>query len=390
MRIAHVITRLIIGGAQENTILSCEGLMARGHEVVLIAGPETGPEGSLWPRAERTCGDVVRVDSLLRNIHPLSEVRCVRELTSIFKRGGFDIVHTHSSKAGIIGRYAAYRAGVPAVVHTIHGMSFNRTQGRMSRWLYRELERRAAHWTDAFVSVADAMTGQAVEAGIANASKFCTIRSGMETDLFRPCEEERIRVRRSWGIDEEAVVIGTVARLFHNKGYKEIISAMPGVAAACPDARFVWVGDGPQRDEYIRELERMGLRDRVHLTGLVHPTEIPAILCGFDVLVHASLWEGLARAIVQAALSEVPAVSFDNDGAPEVVLDGETGKLAPVGDFMALSAHISLLANNKELRIKLGKRARTKCLGEFSHERMVVQLEQLYERLAGAGRVRRS
>jgi glycosyltransferase involved in cell wall biosynthesis len=383
MKIAHVITRLIIGGAQENTILTCEGLARRGHDVTLIAGPQTGPEGSLWPRAETFGGRLVRVDSLRREVRPLADAQCARELTRLCRAERFDVVHTHSSKAGILGRYAAHRAGVAHVVHTIHGMSFNRTQRRAIRAAYAAMERVAARWTDAIISVADAMTEQAVAAGVAAREKFVTIRSGMETVTFRKSEADRRSVRDEWGIPNDAVVVGTIARLFRNKGYEHLLAAMPAIAGADPRIRFVWVGDGANREQYLAELRRLGLRERVHLTGLVPPGDIPRLLNGFDVLVHASLWEGLARALVQASLCEVPVVSFDNDGAPEVVEDGRTGFLVPLGDTSLLADRVVRLCADEQPRMEMGRRARESCLRRFDHERMVEDIDALYRKLIG-------
>jgi len=381
MKICHVITRLIVGGAQENTILSREGLAKAGHEVTLIAGPETGPEGSLWEQAGRTGGSLIRLDSLRRNPRPLLDWRCVRELTHIFRDGRFDVVHTHSSKAGVLGREAAHRAGVPVIVHTIHGMSFNRTQHWPVRWLYRAMERRSAKQTHAFVSVADAMTDQAVAAGLGPRDKFTTIYSGMRTEQYVPDEATRRAARQRWGFDEHAVVAGTIARLFRHKGYEELIAAMPLAVARVPGLGFVWVGDGTDRQRYVAELAKIGLRDRVHLTGLVRPEEIPQLVAGFDLVVHASRWEGLPRALVQGLLMGVPGVTFDNDGAPEVILDGVTGRLVPFGDIHALSSAIMELANSADLRHRLGHAGRRHCLERFSAERMVADLVRLYERL---------
>jgi glycosyltransferase involved in cell wall biosynthesis len=269
MKIAHVITRLIVGGAQENTLLTCAGLRLRGHDVTLIAGPETGPEGSMWPRAEATCGRCLRVPELRRAVAPIMDWRGAGVLAGIFRAEQFDVVHTHSSKAGILARWAARRARVPCIVHTIHGMSFNRTQSGLVRRFYALLERRAARWTHGLISVADAMTAQAVAAGIAPRERFVTIRSGMEVDHFAPDVTTRTEVRSRWNIPEDAVVVGTIARLFRNKGYEDLLAALPRIAASCPQARFVWIGDGAQRGEYERQLVKLNLRDRVHLTGLV-------------------------------------------------------------------------------------------------------------------------
>jgi glycosyltransferase involved in cell wall biosynthesis len=381
MRICHVITRLIVGGAQENTILTCRGLSERGHEVTLVAGPETGPEGSLWDETTDAPFGTVTVTSLCRSVRPISDLNALRELRRLFERLRPEIVHTHSSKAGILAREAALRAGVPIIIHTIHGMSFNRTQGRFTQAFYRFLERRAAKNTTAFVTVADAMIEQCVDSGIASRDRFTTIRSGMETGNYRPDGSERSRRRREWGVGADEVVVGTIARLFDNKGYEEILAALPRAAARCSKLRFVWIGDGANRKKYEAELDRLGLRDRVHLVGLVPPASVPSYINGFDLLVHASRWEGLPRAVVQAQLMEVPAVSFDNDGAPEVVLPGETGVLVRFGDISGLVEAMVRLASDADLRARLGRTGRERCLKAFDWRVMVDQIEALYERL---------
>jgi len=381
MKICHVITRLIIGGAQENTVLTCKGLVERGHDVALVAGPETGPEGSLWDDAKATGASLIPLDSMRRAVRPLLDLRATRELTAIFRKIRPDVVHTHSSKAGIIARYAAHRARVPIIIHTIHGMSFNRTQSASTRILYRILERRAARHTTAFVTVADAMIDQAVAAGLASRDRFTTIRSGLRTEFFRADSEQRARRRNEWNIADNEIVVGTVARLFENKGYEEIIEALSEAIRRMPRLRFIWVGDGLHRGDYIRRLTQLGILDRVRFTGLVPPGDIPSILNGFDILVHASRWEGLPRAVVQALLCEVPVVSFDNDGAPEVVRTNETGILVPAGNIRELANAIVRLSTEPELRRKFGQAGRARCLSEFDWRKMVMEIESLYSQL---------
>ncbi len=216
MHICQIITRLIVGGAQENTILTCRGLHEHGHRVTLITGPEAGPEGQLLEEARESGYEVILLDSMRRAVNPLMDRRCFHDLVAILRRIRPDIVHTHSSKAGILGRFAARQARVPHIVHTIHGMSFNRTQGWMQQAVYRFLEKQAARASDCLVTVADAMIEQATEAGIAPRSKFRTVYSGMQTDWFSPELYDRKAIRRSWGFTDEHVVVGAIARLFRN------------------------------------------------------------------------------------------------------------------------------------------------------------------------------
>ena len=387
MTICHIITRLIVGGAQENTLLSCEGLAARGHAVILISGPTAGPEGSLVQRAQRGSYRYVECPAMLRRIDPWHDAWACVDLCKLLRDIRPDVVHTHSSKAGILGRLAARRAGVPCVIHGIHGMSFNRTQPAPVRWAYRAAERCCARRTDHFVCVCNAMIDQAVAAGIAPRDRFTTIYSGMEVDLFDPAHYDRAAVRRPWGVSDEHVVAGAIARLFRNKGYEYLIPAMARAAAAEPSLRFVWIGDGAQRGEFERQLVSLGLRDRVTLTGLVAPERIPELLAGVDMLVHASAWEGLPRAVVQALLMEKPAISFDIDGAPEVVLPGETGILVPLGDAARMADAMVELARDPDKRRRLGAAGRRRCLPMFDHRLMVEQLERLYERTMRAAQL---
>lgn len=379
MHICHIITRLIIGGAQENTVLTCRGLVEKGHRVTLIAGPETGPEGSLWAKAEASGAEVIKLKYLKRRVNPVGDWQTVQALRRVLREIKPDVVHTHSSKAGILGRWAAHRERVPVIIHTIHGMSFNRTQSGFMSLLYRTLERWAGRYTTKWVTVADAMIDQSVEAKIAPRARFVTIRSGMETECFAPDTVARAGIRKTWGFEEDDIVVGTIARLFQNKGYEEIIQALPKIVKANDRIRFVWIGDGKHRSRYEQQLEALGLRDRVLLTGLIEPEEVSRCLNGFDVVLHASRWEGLPRAIVQGLLNGKPAVSFDNDGAPEVVIPDETGLLIPLGQVQSLADAVVTLARDPSLRQRLGQAGREKCLTMFDWRKMVQALEALYD-----------
>jgi len=382
VRIVHVITRLIIGGAQENTILTCEGLAERGHDVYLLSGPTTGPEGSLVERACAGRYAFEEVPDLVRQVSPRRDLAALSALTGRFRSLRPDVVHTHSSKAGILGRWAAHRAGVPAIIHTIHGMSFNRTQSWPVRAAYAAAERFCAKRCHAIVSVADAMTRQALAAGVGRAVQFETIRSGMVVEEFDP-QTNADKHRR--GFAEHDVVVGTVARLFRNKGYEQLLEIMSLAAAREPRLRFLWVGDGSHRAAYERELARRGLADRTRLTGLLPPAEMPRVLGAIDILAHTSQWEGLPRAAVQALLMTKPVVSFDIDGAPEVVIPGQTGELAALSDIGGFAEKLVALARDVERRKRFGAAGSALCLREFDHRMMVDRLDALYRRIVVSG-----
>jgi len=383
MRIVHVITRLIVGGAQENTILTCDGLRELGHEVTLITGPTTGPEGSLVDRARGGGYEFVEIPELVRAVHPWRDLRAIRRLKREFLSRRPDVVHTHSSKAGIVGRYAACAARVPAVVHTIHGMSFNRTQSRPVRRLYAWLERRAARRSHAIVAVADAMIEQSVAAGVCSRETMRTVYSGMEVDLFDPNKHDRAAIRQAWGVGEDEIVVGSAARLFRKKGYEQLIPVMARAVKRNPRLKFVWIGDGAQRQDYEAELTRLNLAERTILTGLVRPEQIPELLAGCDLLAHTSQWEGLPRTVVQALLMRVPAVAFAIDGTPEVVLDGHTGRLAPLNNLDVFTDALLELAGDENQRRKMGAAGRRLCLERFNWRKMTADLDQMYRELCG-------
>ncbi len=383
MRVCHVITRLIVGGAQENTLLTCEALRARGHEVILITGPTHGPEGSLVGRATAGGYRLIELPALVRPIHPVQDARALFALLGLFRGLRPEIVHTHSSKAGILARLAAAAAGIPGVVHTIHGLSFNRTQPLVLRAAYCELERLCAGVTHRLISVAEAMTRQSLDAGIGAPDQYVTIYSGIETERFDPSLYDSTAIRTELGLAPEHVVVATVARLFRNKGYEQLIPAMAAAADREPRLRFLWIGDGADRPRYEARLRRLGLSERTTLVGLVPPGRIAPLLAAADLLAHASLWEGLPRAVVQALLMERPAVAFDLDGAPEVIRPGVCGELVLAGDSAALADALVSLARDPARRTAYGRAGRRECLARFDHRVMVQRIDEEYRHLSG-------
>ncbi len=382
MRIAHIITRLILGGAQENTLLTCEGLIERfGDDVLLVTGPAVGPEGSLIARAESRGVPIAMIPSLRRAIHPWHDAMAYREIKRVLREFKPDVVHTHSAKAGILGRAAATAMGVPAVVHTIHGAPFYPYQGRAVRAFYRWCERWAAGRCHAMISVADAMTSLMVDAGIAPAEKFTTIYSGMQVEPFLAAAEHRAAARTALGYDDSHVVVGKIARLFHLKGHEYVIRAAQQVIAHHPNARFLFVGDGILREPLQRQINAAGLGDYFHFTGLVPPAKIPELIAAMDIVVHTSLREGLARVLPQAMIAGVPVVSYDVDGAREVVIPGETGFLLPPQAVDELATALNELIADPQLRRTLGQEGRRRWTDVFRHEHMTEEIRSVYQRV---------
>jgi len=381
MRIVHVITRLIIGGAQENTLLTVEGLQHRYHDdVTLITGPAEGPEGDLFDRAAERNLKVEVMPELVRPIRPLVDLRAYRRLRAVFRELKPEVVHTHSSKAGIVGRAAAWHENVPAVVHTIHGLPFGPFETALKNRFYVALERWAARRAHAIVSVCDAMTRQSLAAGVGRSDQFVTVYSGMDADAFLHPRRERDQVRRELGLAGDEVAFATVARLFERKGHDAIVAVPRNVLASDPKVKFVWIGDGVLRDRLVADLDRLGIRRSFILTGLVPPDRIPELLGAVDAVIHPSLREGLARVLPQALLVGRPVISYDVDGAREVVLP-DTGILLEPRDLTGLRRAILGLAADPEARAAMGRAGQRRFADQFHHETMTQQLRSLYERL---------
>ena len=383
MKIVHVITRLILGGAQENTLLTVDGLHHRyGDDVTLITGPAEGPEGDLFDRAEARGLKVELLPELVRAIRPATDRSAYRKLRSAFRRLRPDVVHSHSSKAGIVARAAARAERVPLVVHTIHGLPFGPSERPWRNRLYIALERWAARRCDAIVSVCDAMTAQALAAGVGRPEQYETVYSGMEVDAFLHPPRPREDVRRELGLADDEIAFATVARLFERKGHDDILDIAPAVLRENPKVRFLWIGSGILRAHLERRAEALGVRHAILFTGLVPPGRIPELLGAADVVLHPSYREGLARVLPQGLIAGRPAISYDVDGAREVVLP-ETGILVPFLDREALGSAIVDLASDPERRRRLGLEGRGRFADQFRQETMVDRLRSLYLRRLG-------
>ncbi len=378
LRVVHLITRLIIGGAQENTLHNVEDqYQLFGDQVSLITGPGLGPEGSLEARALAGGYPVHVVPEFRRSLHPLRDWKSYRAIIRLFQELQPDIVHTHSSKAGIIGRAAASKLGIPAV-HTIHGAAFHFGQNPVAYAVYRQAERFTSRWTDHFISVADDMTDEYVHARVAPRERFTTIYSGFDVEPFLNPIRSRDAVRSELGIQPHEIVVGKIARLFHLKGHEFLLSAAPSIVQACPQVRFLFVGDGLLRQEFEARIARLGLTDRFIFTGLVPPTRIPELIHAMDIVAHTSQWEGLARVLPQGLIAGKPVVAYDVGGAREVVLPGATGYLLPRDSVEPLATAIIRLASSPEQRAKFGAEGRRRFTDQFRHQTMTTRIREVY------------
>ncbi|MCA9003996.1 MAG: glycosyltransferase family 4 protein [Planctomycetaceae bacterium] len=372
---------MIIGGAQQNTLYTVEDQYRDYQdEVILMTGPTNGPEGTLIPRAEQGGFDLQILPHLTRSISPLNDWRAYRELIAALREYQPDLVHTHSSKAGILGRAAAWKLRLPTV-HTIHGAAFHFGQSPVNYHTYIAAEKWAARRCDRLISVCDAMTDQYVAAGITTRDRCDTVYSGMEVEPFltppRPPEE----VRRELGIEPGQIVIGKVARLFHLKGHKYLIEAAKQVVEAQPEVRFLLIGDGILRAEFEARIAELGLSDHFIFAGLVPPERVPELIHAMDIVVHTSVWEGLARVLPQGLIAGKPVVSYDVDGAREVVIPEETGYLLPAESIEPLAQALIELAADPEKRRRFGQTGRERFTDQFRHQTMTRRLREIYQRV---------
>lgn len=380
MRIVHIITRFILGGAQENTLISCQLLAQKGHQVTLITGPPLGPEGQLLDQTKDQPFTTVVIPQMRRQISPIRDLLSYKTLRRMLKEIRPDVVHTHSAKAGILGRLAAYRTSPrPLIVHTIHGLPFHLYQSPLLNRFYILLERQAAKWTDAFITVADAMADQSRQARIGLDKPYITAYSAIAQEgFYRELPKDTLMdFRNRYNIPSDAVVLITVARLFMLKGHDFIIASAKTLASRFPNAIWLFVGDGNLSVHYKKQVKAIGLADRFRFTGLLAPDQIPVAMQASDILVHCSLREGLARAIPQAMLCKRPVVAFDLDGTGELV-DQSTGRLVKPGNIDQLVSACAELICNPALRARLGQAGWVKVHDRFRPEVMVRTVEQVY------------
>lgn len=377
--VLHAITRLIVGGAQENTMYTAALLDPARYQVEVLCGPQTGAEGSLIDEVRAQGIPLTILPELARQIDPLKDLSALFKLARFIRQRHFAIVHTHSSKAGIIGRLAARLAGTPVIVHTVHGWSFHERMSPLTRWTYILLERLAARFTDALIVVAQPDIDKGLRAGIGRPEQYHLIRSAIPLDEFDPSTVDRAAVRRELGPPLDAPVLGNVGRFSAQKNPLDWVRVAGRVARARPDCRFLLVGDGPLRPQVEAALIEEGIVTQTVLTGLRR--DVPRMLAAMDVFLLTSLWEGLPRVIPQAMAMEVPVVANRADGTAEAIQHGETGYLVEPGDVESAAAYCLELLNDPARRSEMGQRGRARALGEFDVRQMVAQIAALYDEL---------
>ena len=376
-RVLHVITRLIRGGADENTALTVAGMDPSRWDSWILAGRGSEPDGFPPAIRERT-----RIfPELVRDPDPILDLIALGKLVRLLRREPWDLVHTHTAKAGFLGRLAAGIAGVPHVVHTLHGVTFHEHVPAPVRRLYVLLEQFAARRCDALITVGEDVKRKYLAEGIGRSEQYITIASGMDTTPFEAARDDapghRDAVRAQFGFAPDDVVVGMVSRLEPRKGWRYLLEATSRLAPDFPSFRLLIVGEGAQRDELEGLCRRLDLTDRVRFAG--YRADVARAISAFDVAVLTSLWEGLPRVLVQYSLLEKPIVTFAVEGAREVVEEGVTGWVVPLRDVDALVARLRPLLANAALRTDCGRSARERVVGRWDAGLMIERIEEVYE-----------
>jgi len=375
--VLHVITRLIRGGADENTALTVARMDPRRWDSWILAG--RGSEVDGFPEEIRRRTRLF--PELVRDPDPVHDVLALAKLVRILRRERWDLIHTHTAKAGFVGRVAARIAGVPHVVHTLHGVTFHDHVASPVRRLYVLLERLAAARCDALISVGEDVRRKYLAEGIGREAQYVTIPSGMDTRPFEEARQgpatARDAVRRELDLGKDDIVVGMVSRLEPRKGWSYLIDAVARLAPGFPALRLLVVGEGAQRAELDALAARGGIRDRVRFAG--YRPDVARVIAAMDVGVLTSLWEGLPRVLVQYALLERPIVTFEVEGAREVVADGENGWVVPPCDVDALVDRLRPLLARPDLRRELGRRGRARVEGRWDADLMIRRIGDVYD-----------
>jgi glycosyltransferase involved in cell wall biosynthesis len=378
VHVLQAITRLIIGGAQETVMLVAGMLDPSDWAVEVISGPQTGPEGSLIESFRDRGISLTIESSLVREINPLKDLVALVRLARFIRRGRYALVHTNSSKAGILGRWAARWAGVPVIVHTVHGWGHHEQQHPLVRAIYIGLERLTLPITDRLIAVSPLDLEKGLQAGIGRREDYVVIRSGIELDRFGHPRRMRDETRAQLGIPPGAPVVGSVTRLSPQKAPLDFVRAAGLVIQEVPDTWFVMVGDGPLRPDVETLTEHLGLSGRLILTGLRR--DVPEVMAALDLFCLTSLWEGLPRVLPQAMATGLPIVATAVDGNVEAVRDGVNGLLVPPADPPAVAEAIVSLLRDPDSAARMGAAGRERS-ADFGSQKMVADIAELYRSL---------
>ena len=373
-KVLHIHTLPVISGSGINTLLTMTGLDEDRYEVEFacaVGGPLVDEVANRGIKFHP-------IRNFVQRISVYNDLMALLELVRLMRRQRYDIVHTHNSKAGFIGRLAAKIARVPIIVHTIHGFAFHEFEKPPWRILFICLEKFASRFTDKLITISEPLKKRGLDLGIGKPSQYITIYSGIEIDRFK-LNFDVEKKKQEFGIKPNDFVIGAVSKLWKGKGHRCILHAAKRVVTKVPNVKFMFVGEGYLKEELERLVKQLGVSDYVIFTGF--RTDIPEVTAVFDISVLASFFEGMGRVLLEAMVLGKPVIASRVGGIVDVVDDGKTGILVPPNDSAALAEAMIMLLSDGELRKKMGKAGKEKIDAKFSAKTMVNQIEKVYEEL---------
>jgi glycosyltransferase involved in cell wall biosynthesis len=373
-----IITRMVAGGAQKVLIDLIDGMPMVDVDVHVIAGPETGREGSLWAdlRDRLPQSNLHTCSHLVRSPNPIADFLAYRQLKSLFKRLRPTIVHTHTSKAGVVGRWAAHHAGVPKIIHSTHGLIYDPDakipgvkQGVLLK-LFLKLEQIVGRWTDHLITLSEKETGDAIRLRLAPPPNIQAISNGIPLPELASIERDP----DSWKVPH--LRLGIAGRLNSEKGHEVLLKSMAKLKSSFPHLCLKVAGDGPLRNSLEKECDSLGLKNQVVFLG--YQEDMKAFLSGIDIFVLSSHYEGFGLVLVEAMAAGLPVVATDVGGVGEVVIDGRTGIVVPSGREDELAMGIEYFLHHPNLAYKYGQDGRVHAMEKFSRQQMVRRHLELY------------
>jgi glycosyltransferase involved in cell wall biosynthesis len=374
IKILHIHTLPIISGSGINTFLSMKGIKNDDISMSLACAPG----GPLLDLVRDAGMEVITFPQMVQPVAPLKDITAAINLYKHIKKNEYHIVHTHNSKAGFIGRLAAKLAGVPVIIHTVHGFAFHDQEPLWRRILFRNLERRASTWCDRMIFISQPLIDWAFKEKITPPGKTVKIYSGIELGRFQPVsDEEKKQARIRWGIDSDDPVAGIVSKLWDGKGHKVLIKAFKELTKDLKKAKLFIVGEGYLEDELRSYAEEMGISKSIVFTGF--ESNVSKVMACFDISVLPSFFEGMGRVLLEAMAMKIPVVASNVGGIPDLVKDNKNGILVNPGDPSELAKAMKKLLTNSEMSISMGENGYQRATETFSAESMSEKILSVYK-----------